>query len=73
MPIEAFFGGAKSFKENYSNPIDKEGNEVIAGELHRIINPFILRRTKEKVASELPAKTEDIIYCEMEPEQRKNL
>lgn len=66
-----FFGGAKSFKENYSNPIDKEGNEVIAGELHRIINPFILRRTKEKVASELPAKTEDIIYCEMETEQRK--
>lgn len=66
-----FFGAAKSFKENYSNPIDKDGNEVIAGELHRIINPFILRRTKEKVASELPAKTEDVIYCEMETEQRK--
>jgi len=66
-----FFAGAKGFKDNYSNPIDKEGNELIAGELQKLINPFILRRTKEKVATELPAKTEDIIYCEMEPEQRQ--
>jgi SNF2 family DNA or RNA helicase len=66
-----FFGGVQKFKENYSNPIDKDGNEVIAGELNKIIHPFVLRRTKEKVASELPDKTEDIIYCEMEPAQRR--
>lgn len=66
-----FFGSANSFKDNYSNPIDKEGNEIIASELQKLINPFILRRTKEKVATELPDKTEDIIYCEMEPEQRR--
>ncbi len=66
-----FFGGSKAFKENYSNPIDKEDNELIAGELQRIVNPFVLRRTKENVASELPPKTEDIIYCEMENGQRK--
>lgn len=66
-----FFGGANNFKENYSNPIDKDGEELVASELQKLINPFVLRRTKERVASELPAKTEDIIYCEMEPEQRK--
>lgn len=66
-----FFGGIKKFKENYSTPIDKEGNEAIAGELNKIINPFVLRRTKEKVALELPDKTEDILYCEMESEQRR--
>jgi SNF2 family DNA or RNA helicase len=66
-----FFGSIQKFKENYSTPIDKDGNEVIAGELNKIINPFVLRRTKEKVASELPDKTEDIIYCEMEPAQRR--
>ncbi|MDA3893741.1 MAG: DEAD/DEAH box helicase [Salinivirgaceae bacterium] len=66
-----FFTGANAFKENYSNPIDKEGDEAIGGELHKLINPFVLRRTKETVATELPAKTEDIIYCEMEPEQRR--
>lgn len=65
------FGSVNNFKLNYSNPIDKEGNEIIANELQRIINPFILRRTKEKVAKELPPKTEDVLYCEMESEQRK--
>ena len=35
------------------------------------LRPFILRRTKEQVARELPAKTEQTVYCEMEPEQRK--
>ena len=66
-----FFGGIQRFREDYSNPIDKEGNETIAGELNKIINPFVLRRTKEKVATELPDKTEDIIYCEMETGQRR--
>ena len=66
-----FFGGVQKFKDDYSMPIDKDGNEAIAGELNKIINPFVLRRTKEKVASELPDKTEDIIYCEMESGQRR--
>jgi superfamily II DNA or RNA helicase len=35
------------------------------------LRPFFLRRTKEQVARELPEKTEQIIYCEMEPAQRK--
>ncbi len=66
-----FLGSMQKFRENYSTPIDKDGNEMIAGELNKIVNPFVLRRTKEKVASELPDKTEDIIYCEMESEQRR--
>jgi superfamily II DNA or RNA helicase len=39
--------------------------------LAQALRPFILRRTKEQVARELPAKTEQTIYCEMEPAQRK--
>ena len=66
-----FLGSVQKFKENYSMPIDKEGDELMAGELNKIINPFILRRTKEHVASELPDKTEDIIYCEMDTGQRR--
>ncbi len=68
---KGFFGSMNAFKNSFSNAIDKEGNEVIAGELQRMINPFILRRTKEMVATELPPKTENIIYCEMDTEQRK--
>ena len=66
-----FFGSANNFKENYSTPIDKDSNEIVAAELQKLINPFVLRRTKEQVATELPDKTEDIIYCEMESGQRQ--
>jgi superfamily II DNA or RNA helicase len=38
--------------------------------LARALRPFILRRTKEQVAKELPAKIEQTIYCEMETRQR---
>jgi SNF2 family DNA or RNA helicase len=39
--------------------------------LARVLRPFILRRTKEQVAPELPPKHEETILCEMEPEQRR--
>ena len=39
--------------------------------LARALRPFILRRTKEEVAPELPKKHEETILCEMEPEQRR--
>src|SRR5215469_10859145 len=39
--------------------------------LSHALRPFILRRTKEQVARELPAKTEQTVYCELEPQQRK--
>jgi len=66
-----FLGGVSNFKESFSNAIDKDGDELIGSELQRLINPFVLRRTKENVASELPPKTEDVIFCEMDTAQRK--
>jgi SNF2 family DNA or RNA helicase len=39
--------------------------------LRRLLHPFILRRTKDQVASELPAKVEQMHYCEMTDEQRE--
>jgi superfamily II DNA or RNA helicase len=38
--------------------------------LAHALRPFLLRRTKEQVAKELPAKIEQTVYCEMEPRQR---
>jgi len=40
-------------------------------ELQRKIQPFILRRTKKEVLTELPEKTEEYLYCEMDAVQRK--
>jgi superfamily II DNA or RNA helicase len=48
------------------NP-DEETRRLLAHGLR----PFILRRTKEQVARELPTKTEQTIYCELKPTQRK--
>src|SRR5262249_51517966 len=39
--------------------------------LARALRPFILRRTKDQVAKDLPKKLEQTIYCDMEPQQRK--
>ncbi|PYS41002.1 MAG: helicase SNF2, partial [Acidobacteria bacterium] len=39
--------------------------------LSKALRPFLLRRTKEQVARELPPKTEQTIYCELKPEQRR--
>jgi SNF2 family DNA or RNA helicase len=65
------FGSQQRFKDEYSTPIDKFKDVGRANELQQKINPFVLRRTKKQVAKELPEKTEMILYCEMDSEQRK--
>ncbi|MCC7191322.1 MAG: SWIM zinc finger family protein [Phycisphaeraceae bacterium] len=42
-----------------------------AAQIARALRPFILRRTKKQVLSELPEKTEQTIVCQLEPEQKK--
>lgn len=64
-------GNMTHFKNNFSDAIDKEKDVDASQLLGKIIAPFMLRRTKEQVATELPEKTESIIFCEMEKEQRK--
>ncbi|WP_312207738.1 DEAD/DEAH box helicase [Empedobacter sp.] len=64
-------GSKQHFKDIYAVPIDKFEYSKRALELQRKIKPFILRRTKKQVAKELPEKTEMVIYCDMNIEQRK--
>jgi SNF2 family DNA or RNA helicase len=66
-----FLGSMASFKEYFSTPIDKFADQEAAIKLQKLIKPFILRRTKEQVATDLPEKTESIIYCVMGAKQRK--
>lgn len=62
-------GSADAFRNGFLNPIMKEGNEKAGQRLQQLIQPFFLRRTKQQVAPELPPLTEEVIYCEMTPEQ----
>lgn len=64
-------GNKIQFKNHYAIPIDRFEDSKRARELQKKVNPFILRRTKQQVATELPDKTEMVIYCEMGAEQRK--
>ncbi|HOX81658.1 MAG TPA: DEAD/DEAH box helicase [Chryseolinea sp.] len=59
------------FRNEYQNPIEKKGDESRSKKLHAIIKPFILRRHKSQVATELPEKVENIQYCTMTSDQEK--
>jgi superfamily II DNA or RNA helicase len=65
-----FLGGQRSFKSRYRTPIEKHGDVERQQLLTRRIRPFMLRRTKEEVITELPPKTEIIEPVEMETNQR---
>ena len=64
-------GSVEFFRNDFSTPIDKFGEEEQKNHLRKLLYPFILRRTKEQVAKDLPEKTETILFCEMEEEQRE--
>lgn len=64
-------GEQSFFRKNFLKPIEKEQDTAKLEKLQKIIRPFILRRTKEQVASELPPKIETIAFCEMSSEQAK--
>ena len=63
-------GNMEFFKTEFSNPIDRDNNKEKTEQLRKLIYPFMLRRTKEQVAKDLPEKTETILWCEMEGKQR---
>ncbi len=63
-------GSTEFFRNEFATPIDKFGEKDQKDHLRRLLFPFILRRTKEQVAQDLPDKTETILFCEMEKEQR---
>jgi hypothetical protein len=64
-------GDLSFFRREFARPIEKEGDDSQEGKLRKIIKPFILRRTKDMVASDLPPVTEQTVFCDMTEEQYK--
>ena len=62
-------GSLPYFKREFITPIEKKNDEEQQKKLQKLIRPFLLRRTKEEVESDLPVLTEQIRYCEMTEEQ----
>jgi SNF2 family DNA or RNA helicase len=66
---EGVLGSLSSFQRAYIHPINKQ-NKVKEEALLRIIAPFILRRTKNEVAPELPELSQETVYCDMSETQQ---
>lgn len=64
-------GSLPYFKREFISPIEKKNDQEKELKLQKLIGPFVLRRTKEEVASDLPSLTEQIHYCEMSEKQRE--
>jgi superfamily II DNA or RNA helicase len=60
-------GSGTVFRTQVNGSPDKDTARILS----LALRPFILRRTKEKVAKELPARTEQTIYCELDANQRR--
>ncbi len=63
-------GELSFFRHNFITPIEKESDIERQLHLQQLIRPFILRRTKGEVASDLPDLTEQIRYCNMTESQK---
>ena len=64
-------GSQTYFRNEYQYPIEKKADDSRSKKLGAIIKPFILRRHKSQVATELPEKVEHVQYSEMTSEQEK--
>ena len=69
--LPGLLGGKEFFKREYADAIDKYGDADKKKALNKLTAPFILRRTKELVAPELPQKTEAIRWCMMGDQQQE--
>ncbi len=69
--MPGLLGHRKSFTKRFRTPIEKQGDPVRRGQLARRIRPFILRRTKAVVATELPPKHTILRRITLAPAQRE--
>ncbi len=68
---EGLLGNLNFFRREFAVPIQKKSDMSQEERLRKMINPFILRRTKEEVARDLPEISDQVIWCNMSDAQRK--
>jgi superfamily II DNA or RNA helicase len=68
--MPGYLGTAQDFRERYELPITREKDGPAQARLARRLRPFLLRRLKKEVAADLPAKLEQVSFCELTPDQR---
>lgn len=64
-------GSWDRFRNRFADPIERHKDDERRKSLARLVRPFILRRTKDKVLKELPPRTEITLQAELSPAERK--
>jgi len=62
-------GSLESFNQRFANPIERSQDKQARSQLKKLIQPFLLRRTKNQVLQELPSRTEILLQVELSPEE----
>jgi superfamily II DNA or RNA helicase len=65
------FPSPERFAERYRVPIERQGDEERLAALRRRIRPLMLRRTKDQVVADLPAKQEQVLELDLDPRHKK--
>ena len=68
--MPGYLYSAHEFRTKYEMPLVKDGDKMTANTFRARIKPFMLRRMKRDVLTELPDKIENTIYAELTPEQK---
>ena len=69
--MPGYLFGYKKFKTEFETPIIKDNSTSAMKKLKMLIEPFVLRRTKKQVLTELPEKTITVLNNQMKEEQEK--
>jgi superfamily II DNA or RNA helicase len=69
--MPGYLGTAKDFRERYELPITREKDQRSQERLARRLRPFLLRRLKRDVATDLPARLEQVSYCVLTAAQQE--
>ena len=68
--LPGLLGSREFFRREYADAIDRDHDPEKIRQLQKLTAPFVLRRTKEQVAGDLPPKTEMVMWCELSPAQK---
>jgi superfamily II DNA or RNA helicase len=63
-------GSASRFAERFGQPIERQRNEAARARLRRLVSPFLLRRTKAQVLTDLPPRTEIVQHIGPDADER---
>lgn len=63
-------GSFESFNQRFANPIERYQDKQARNKLKKLIQPFLLRRTKNQVLEELPSRTEILLHVELSKEEK---